>query len=109
MQDGNTLPIRGVTCGLVLCLGFCAQSATSQSKVTSVFENFRRTGDQSALRRELVKVSDSGIDLQVDLPVLVSIVSDSKNRTEQTAASGIICALAYQHANEANVFLPAVH
>jgi hypothetical protein len=99
---------RYIVCSWVLFLGLYADSVFGQSKMAGVFENFRRTGDKAALLKELSEAEDSGIDLRVEIPVLLNIISYGDGMIEQTAASSEVCALAYMHAGEVDEFRPAI-
>src|SRR5712664_1987413 len=84
-----------------------------QSKYAGAFENFKRTRDPEAFAREIDEAESRGIDLRVEVPFLVDILSSSSDQAIQEKARFKLFGLAYGwrtnlHPLVAEVFRPAV-
>jgi len=98
--------VNYVTC-LIAVIG-CSGVAWSQSKFAAAFDKFRRTGDRAVLYKELNGANHLGLDLRIEIPALLDVVSYSNDPVALDIARGEVCSLAFEHPLEVDVFRPAL-
>ncbi len=93
---------------LVTLVMMCAAAASGQSKFVMAFNKYKISHDQPALRQEIGDLEYRDCDLQVEIPALLAVLSDTSDPIIADFARSAVTVLAMVHATDGELFRAAI-
>jgi hypothetical protein len=101
---------RGVTwrTWIIAFLTICSVVAFGQSKFVTALDKYKVTGDRTALNQQTADCFDRDCDLRVEVPALLTVLSDTSDPLIADFARGTVCLLAMRRRSDGDLFRAAV-